>query len=462
MRFVDRTLEMAALARLYATPGFQFVPVYGRRRVGKTRLLREFIRGRDAIYYLAENVAEGEQLRGLGRAIGEHFGDRILADAGFRDWRQFFSYVDEKSTGRLALIIDEFPYLVYSTPGVASIFQKGIDERLSSGNLFLVLMGSSIGMMEREVLQYKAPLYGRRTAALEVREMPFPALHEFFPNTGFDDLVRIFAVFGTIPAYLEKVAPGRDVFANINDLILSPASYLRNEVEFLLMEELREPRHYFVILRALAQGKRRVSEIMNETGLDKSMVSRYLDILKGLRFIEREVPVTEKSPEKSKLGLYAIHDRFISFWFNYILPNRSRLEIGDPAFVMALIRRDFEKHVSRAFEAVCRDLCAGLMHDGIMSYTRLGRWWSKEAEIDLVALDENDGTAWFGECKWSRNPIGEDIYRDLAAKSALIEWRGAKGRNRYILFGKSGFTPGMKRLARAGNVILMDRGKMVK
>ena len=129
---------------------------------------------------------------------------------------------------------------------------------------------------------------------------------------------------------------------------------------------------------------------------------------------------------------------------------------------MAMIRCGFEQHVSHAFEGVCRDLCAGLMRDGVMSYTRLGRWWSKEAEIDLVALDENDGTAWFGECKWSRKPIGEDVYRDLAKKSALVEWKGAKGRNRYILVGRNGFTPGMKRLARAEKAVLVDKGKVVR
>ena len=457
MDFVNRTSELATLNKLHAASGFQFVPIYGRRRIGKTRLVREFIRGKKAIYFLADSVSETEQLKNLGRALGEYFSDTILNDRGFRDWYQFFSYLKEKETGRLVVVIDEFPHLVNANRAISSIFQKGIDEYLKDTDLFLILMGSSIGMMEKEVLFYKAPLYGRRTASLEVREMRCAVLSGFFPTLKFDDLARIYAVFGTVPAYLEKVDPKKNIYANIEESILDRSSFFYNEVEYILREELREPRNYFVILRAIAQGKRKLSEIINETGFEKSLVAKYIDTLRSLRFVEKEMPVTEKYPEKSKQGLYRLHDRFFTFWFKYVFPNRGRIEIDNTAYVAALIRGSFEHHVSTVYEEICSDLCADLAAEGIIHYTLIGRWWSRNEEIDIVALDEETKTVYFGECKWSNKKVGEDIYRNLVRKSALVDWHNDNRTEGFILFSKSGFTDGMIKTAKKEKVILIDK-----
>jgi len=153
MQFVNRHEELAFLNRYSNESGFQFVPLYGRRRVGKTRLVQEFLHGKRAVYFMADSVSEREQLKNLGREVGELFCDIILVESGFRDWQQFFAYISEKSRSeRMVLVIDEFPYLVYSNSAISTIFQKGIDTRLKETNVFLVLMGSSIGMMEQEVL----------------------------------------------------------------------------------------------------------------------------------------------------------------------------------------------------------------------------------------------------------------------------------------------------------------------
>lgn len=461
MKFINRQSELSFLEKLYDAPVFQFVPIYGRRRIGKTRLVQEFIKGKKAIYFLADSVSGTEQLRNLGRIAGEYFKDSILTDAGFRDWHQFFSYINDKPE-RLIIVIDEFPYLVGSNPAISSIFQKGIDEHIGKSDVFLILMGSSIGMMEKEVLFHKAPLYGRRTASMEVKEMPFTALKDFFPGRTFDEIVRIYAVFGNVPAYLEKLNSKHDIFANIAGLILDKGTFLYNEIEYILREELREPRNYFVILRAIAQGKRKLSEIINETGFEKSLVSRYLDILRGLRFVEKDIPVTEKYPEKSKQGLYRLHDKFFSFWFKYVFPNRSRLEIGRADHVLKIIRASFEHHVSTVYEDACRDLCKKLMADSLMQYTLIGKWWSRDEEIDLVAIDEETATVYFGECKWSNKKIGEDIYRELVRKSGLVDWQKEKRNNRYILFSKSGFTPKMIETARKDGVLLVHGDKALR
>jgi len=462
LRFVNRQSELSFLEKTYRAEGFQFVPAYGRRRIGKTRLIQEFIKDKRAIYFLADSVSETEQLKNLGRIVGEYFNDPILIGAGFRDWYQFFSYIIEKQKTRLIFVIDEFPYLVNSNSAISSVFQKGIDEHLKQTDVFLILMGSSIGMMEKEVLFYKAPLYGRRTASLEVKEMAFDSLKEFFPDKNFEDIVKIYSAMGTIPAYIEKINPRHDIFRNIKDLILNKGTFFYNEVEYILREELREPRNYFVILKAIAQGKRKLSEIINETGFEKSLVARYLDILRSLGFVEKDVPVTEKYPEKSKQGLYRLHDKFFTFWFKFVFPNRNRLEIENVDYVLKLIKDTFEHHISTIYEDVCMDLCKDFAKDGLIYYTSIGKWWSKDEEIDIVALDDETKTAYFGECKWSNKKVGDDIYQDLVRKSQLVDWRNGKRKDRFILFSKIGFTQRMIEIAERGKVLLVHRDKVLR
>ncbi len=419
------------------------------------------MKNKDAIYFLADNLPESEQLRNLGRLVGEHFNDRILSGVGFKNWRQFFLYLKEKATGRLLVTVDEFPYLARTNAAISSIFQKGIDEHLKETPVFLIVAGSSIGMMEREVLFYKAPLYGRRTGSTEVEEMDFRALEGFFPKADFDERLAVYAVTGSVPAYLEKFDPRKSVFANIRDAILPKGSYLHNEVEYILMEELREPRNYCVILRAVAQGKRKLSEIINDTGFEKSLVSRYIDILKNLRYLRKEIPVTEKNPEKSKQGLYRVSDRFFRFCLRYIFPNRSRLEIGDTEYVHRLIKETWDQHISTVYEDLCVDICRSLMSEGVMQYTAAGGWWSGNEEIDVVALDDDTGTAYFGEAKWSAKKVGDNAYADLRRKSNLVNWRNDGRQNKFMLFSRSGFTQRMLNLAAAEDVLLVHKDRVV-
>jgi AAA+ ATPase superfamily predicted ATPase len=227
-------------------------------------------------------------------------------------------------------------------------------------------------------------------------------------------------------------------------------------VEYLLREELREPRNYFVILRSIAQGKRKLAEIINDTGFEKSLLSRYLEILRGLRLVEKEVPVTEKYPEKSKLGLYRIHDRFFEFWFKYVFPNRGSLEIGKGREVLRVIKLTFDQHLSFVFEDVCKQYCLELMREGRIRFSSIGRWWQKNEEIDLVAVDEEHKEIYFGEAKWSRKPVGVDILDALKRKAALVEWNRGKRKETYMLFSRTGFTDALRERADKESVLLIS------
>jgi AAA+ ATPase superfamily predicted ATPase len=455
-RFVDRKDELAFLEDRFRRGGLNFIPVYGRRRIGKTRLLQEFLRGKPAIYFLAQTVSQNEQLRNLGRAVGTHFDDSILADHGFSSWDEAFTYIRGRSREPLIWVIDEFPYLVAATGGISSMFQHAIDERWKGSRLFLVLMGSSMGMMEREVLLEPAPLYGRRTGALHVEEMPFTALGEFFPRKSTRELVQIYGLAGAVPAYLEKVDPAVSFWRTVDREVLAKGSYLYDEVEFLLREELREPQSYFVILRAIAQGKRRLSEIINDTGFEKSAVAKYLVVLQRLQIVRREVPATEKHPDKSKLGLYRLHDRFFSFWFRFVLNNRARLELGNRSGVLEEIRRGYDQYLGDVFEDVCRSHCLELVRRGELALSSLGRWWDRQDEIDLVGLDPGSGTLHAGEVRWRNKPVGIDLLEDLQRKTARIDWMVGRRKERYLIFSKAGFTRALVERARQEDVRLFD------
>jgi len=324
-KFINRRSELAFLDRSWSVRSPQLVVLYGRRRVGKTALLRQFAEGRSAFHYMATRLPEAQQLRELGQGLGAIVDDSLLVDSGFQNWGQVFTWISRQKR-RFAFMIDEFPYLVEANPALPSLLQRAWDQELRESKSFMVLCGSSVAMMEREVLSERAPLYGRRTGQLRLAPLLFRDACEFFPRYGFEDRVRAWSVLGGVPYYLQLFDDRRSLRANIRTTILDTGAPLQEEVEFLLRQELREPRVYFGILAAIAAGKRKLSEILNATGLSSPTVTKYLSVLQGLGLVLREVPATELKPEKSKKGLYAIADPFVRFWFRFVLPQRALLE----------------------------------------------------------------------------------------------------------------------------------------
>lgn len=456
-RFVDRDAELAALEASWRAEPAQLLVVLGRRRIGKTALLREFARSHPSIvHFVATRLPEPQQLAELGEAIGATIGDPILAENGFRDWKQVVSIL-APGRSRLALIIDEFPYLVDANPALPSLLQRAWDDTLTHGHAWIALCGSSVAMMERETLDARAPLFGRRTGHLRLQPLPFDAVPPFAPGWTFDQCVETFAVFGGVPQYLQLIDAAESLVANIDRLVAAPAAPLRDEVEFLLRQELVDTRVYFGVLSAIAAGHHKFGEIVNATHLPAGHVTKYLSVLQTLGLVTREVPATEARPEKSKRGLYRIADPFVRFWFRHVRRHWSRLETGHRAAVVRDIQADLEYLAQGAYEDLCRDSVARRTWPGFHPWVRTGRWWNATAEIDVVAVDEQ-GAVLAGEATWSRRPVGTNVLNDLEDVVARTGIAAHAPRTLFAICSRSGFTPGLQRLARErDDVVLVER-----
>jgi AAA+ ATPase superfamily predicted ATPase len=438
MGFVDREKELAFLEGKWEEKRAQLIILWGKRRVGKTELIKRFVRDKPHIYFLSESSHESEQLKRFSHVVGQFFKEPLLETRGFGGWEESFKYLKDKNQ-RFVLVIDEFPYLIQSNPAMPSLFQKAWDEYWSKSSIYLILLGSSIGMMETEVLGYRAPLYGRRTGQWRIDPMPFESAGEFRKGKSFEDKLLHFSMAGGIPAYWLQFSPEKDFKKNLRDHVLKKGQMLYEEVEFILREELREPRYYFSLLHAIAQGKHRLSEIVNATGIPQPIANKYLSVLSDLKIITREVPVTEERPLKSKKGLYRIVDEFFRFWFKFVFPNRGDLELGRMENVMHYIQKELPQYIASIYEKVAVETL-WRFKDRLFPFTSVGRWWDKNEGIDIVAISKDTNEILFGEVKWSEKPVGTNILDELVLKSRRVEW-GRKGRKEYFcLFSRSGFT----------------------
>jgi hypothetical protein len=360
--------------------------------------------------------------------------------------------------------MDEFTYLIGGNKAIPSILQKVWDERLKNSTVFMILCGSYIGMMETEVIGHKAPLYGRRTGSNLLSPLELPIVPLFFPNYAPIQQVEAWAVLGGMPYYLSAFSDQMDIFTNIRKQILDVQGLLYPEPRLLLLEELREPRNYFSILRAIAQGSTRLNEIAQKAGVgNSSITARYLDILQHMRLVYRSVPATESQPEKSRKGIYHISDFFLRFWFRYVHPYQNALDLGMADGILAQrVRSTFEQFVSYAFEEAARSYVTRLARKGQLSFLpeRIGSWWnqgrSPSSEIDVLAISDSERALLVGECKWSANPVGSDILQDLKRKTQLLQATKSWDRITYFLFAKSGFTPALQEQAMKEDVQLVS------
>jgi AAA+ ATPase superfamily predicted ATPase len=461
--FVNRESEVRSLLERITSNKAELVIVYGRRRIGKTELLRKaFAKGR-AIYFVADLGADQDQRRRFSEAVHLSYPNPLLQTDIPPGWDSLLRYIitlAEKD--RMVLVLDEFPYLCSSDPALPSVLQRIWDEVGKDSKLYLILCGSFVSFMEREVLGHKSPLYGRRTGQLLVHPLVLRTLKDFFPGYSREERITAYAILGGVPAYLIQFSDRLSIRRNIENQILKPTAFLHDEVRFILMEELRDPKHYLSILQSIAFGNTRMNDIVQRTGIERGPVSKYLSVLQDLRLIERETPITEKHPEKSRKGIYRLSDNFFRFWFRFVLPFKSRLvEGGERKVLEKEILPHLDNFIGQAFDKICVEILRNLADEKKikLSYGRAGRWWNGNEEIDLVAVAE-DKPVFVAECKWSKRPVGIDILKELRRKASLISSEGPRADLRVGLFSRSGFTKEIEDLGKKGEVELIDVRKL--
>jgi AAA+ ATPase superfamily predicted ATPase len=457
--FINRDRELVFLENVWNQTGPQLIILWGKRRVGKTELVRQFTREKSHIYFLGESTSETQQIRRFSETLATFFKDPLLETRGFAGWEEAFRYLSAKKE-KILLVIDEFPYLIESNRAIPSLFQKAWDEHLSKSPIHLVLLGSSIAMMEQDVLSLRSPLFGRRTGQWRVDPLSYASAGLFRRGKSYEDHLSHYAVAGGVPAYWLQFDERADFWKNVDLHVLSKGQPLYEEVEFILREELREPRYYFALLQAIAQGKRKLAEIVNATGIPQASANKYLGVLGDLKIIEREVPITEKTPAKSKRGYYRIMDEFFRFWFKYVFPNRAELELGNTEAVLNRIRTTWPDHLGTVYEIVAREMLWEY-RESVFPFSAAGRWWNKEEEIDVVALSPELDTVLFGEAKWSEKPVGVDILEKLQDKAKKVAWGTPERKEIYALFNKAGFTNAVMNRAASGELLLFKQGSML-
>ena len=451
--FVDREQEMATLQSEYDRDGSGLVVLYGRRRVGKTTLISEFIKNKNALFFLASEESESQNRLAFQEKAADFLNSDLLKNVEVKSWDVLFrAIMDTHFDSKPVIILDEFQYLGRSNPAFPSVFQRIWEEILKDRQVMVILCGSLISMMQSQTLAYDSPLYGRRTAQIRLKQIPFAYYHEFFPEKSRKELIEMYAVTGGVPKYIELFSQSNDIYSAIETCVLNRSGYLYDEPHFLLQQEVSEVGSYFSIIKAIAAGNTKLSAIAGVLEVKSTSLTKYLKTLIDLDILEREVPVTEDSPEKSKKGLYKIKDNYLRFWFAFVYPNMSFIESGHGRIVMDKIRKSLVRnHIAFVYEDICRERMWEMNAEGVWPFyfSKLGRYWDSKEEIDIAAIDPDGKNLILGECKYWQEPVGVSVLRELEAKAKTVSWEKEKRKTWFVLFSVNGFTEELKAEAAA-------------
>lgn len=451
MTFIGRTEELTFLESCYTSNKAQLVVVYGRRRVGKTELLTHFAQHKPHVFLASPSASKNEQLAAFSKQMFEAGSPAAQYISQYADWESALkdiANIPTKENDRKLVIIDEFPYLVKSDNSLPSLIQNLWDHVLKNSNVMLVLCGSAMSFIEKEILSEKSPLYGRATGILKVQPMPYWDAAQFVPDYSPADKALTYAVLGGIPHYLTQFDPNESVETNIKQHILRRGTALYSETEFLMHQEFREPATYNTILQAVASGATQLNDIAQRTMLQPQAASTYLKNLIEVNILEREFPVDAKPAESGKAmrGLYQITDNFFRFWYAFVAPNRSDLEMGDIDGVYQYeIEPLLHDLAATPFEHICADWLRRENTRRTLPFhaQHIGRWWNRTAEIDIVATDKTHKHLMAGECKSRNKPIDIPILRALQEKTAYL----TAADKHFLLFALNGFSAELEKLA---------------
>ncbi len=455
IQFVNREKELEFLESQIKKQA-SFTVLYGRRRVGKSELIKHFITDKKAIYLLASQEVEKELLNSFSTELAEYFNDTTLKTNPFLNFKQLLENLKERNIKNLLFIIDEFPYLVDANKSIPSIIQKYWDLHFKSMGIHIILCGSSIGAMETEVLGRKSPLYGRRTGQWKLDPLTFKHFIKFFPKLEFEQLIEFYSVTGGIPLYIIEFDNNKTTYENAKIAVAARGSILYQEVDIILKEELREPKTYFSLLKEISIGKNTLNELANALGTERTTLVRYLNTLMELDLIETITPITAK--EKSKNTLYILKDNYFKFWFKFVYRFKKELDSFRFDGFQKNFNENFNAYVGRQFEQICREF---LLYNNPIKSFNIGSWWGhyrdkqtnkrEDIEIDIVSINKEKDIL-FAECKWQDNVNTDDIINKLEAKAKIVDWNITKRIEYFAVFAKS-FKDKKKN---ARNVFLFD------
>jgi AAA+ ATPase superfamily predicted ATPase len=455
--FVGRKNEMDFLQEKYESKNAEFVILYGRRRIGKTELLKEFGKDKKHIFYSGHQINDKMQLNRITKSLINHFGVNIYSQS-FGEWESVFTYIGENLSEKekTVIVLDEFPYMIESNHSITSVMQSTWDHILSKKNIMLVVCGSSMSFMEKEILSEKNPLYGRITGLLKMTEMDFESSKAFYPRSSLNEQIAYYSVFSGVPYYLSLINDSLSFKENIIRNILSNGSVLFNEVEFLMKQELREVGVYNTIITAIALGRTKQNGIVQLTGIEKTKLPYYLNSLMDLGIVKKEFPsnVKTKDMPKSRNGLYQLDNGFFRFYFRFVYPYLSELMDGNIEIIYEdVIKKQLPSFIGYEFEKIAIHHMRQMNTENRLPVRciKIGRWWKKDKEIDIMAYDAQNRYI-FGECKWNNEKVGMKVLRELQEKS--IEIKPAIERY-YILYSKSGFTDELTNVSKVDKGIIL-------
>ncbi|MCR5456642.1 MAG: ATP-binding protein [Clostridiales bacterium] len=465
--FVGRTRELEFLNDRYSSQNAELVVLYGRRRIGKTELLKEFCKDKPNFFYTCREYTDGVQLKSFTEKIRSYGIAAFEYTDCFSDWEKaFLSVLQVPTQKKKILVIDEFPYACKVNESIPSILQVLWDEKLQYENVMVILCGSSMSFIEKKLLAEKKPLYGRATGIYKLLPLPYTDAVKFFPNYSYEDKLTAYSILGGIPHYLKQFDPNASLKENVIKKILNKGSALYSEVEFLLRQELREPAVYNTVIEQIALGNTVFNDITTKTGIEKAKASVYLKNLIELGIVRKEVPVlnTKSKQLSASKGIYVLTDDFFRFWFAFAYHNFTDLERDDAEGVWNNeIEPNLHDFSSKMFENVCLDYLYSLNKTGNLPFriSNAGRFWGKSTkvidgkpfsvavEIDILATDKANNSFIMGECKFKNEKFDLSELRKLQEKFCF------KGDVYYYLFALSGFTDAVVKAKEANDNITL-------
>ena len=455
--FYCREEELRTMNNRYKKGHFECVVIYGRRRVGKTALINEFCKGKPTVYFSALNASSQENLEALSKAIYTCQNPDSTSNPTYRSYEDALEAITEMAMEkRLVFVIDEYPYLAKAEKSISSRLQHIIDHSWQDSRIYLILCGSSMSFMEYQVLGYESPLYGRRTAQFKIQALTYREITEFHPELKAADQALLYGVTGGIPHYINKL----DVESNLDEALLdnlfSTSSYLFEEPENLLKQELREPAIYNSVISAIAAGASHSNEISTKVGLESGVCAKYLKVLLDLGILKKETPITEKPGKKT---IYAIDDNFFRFWYRFVPRNMSVISAGRMRLIYEqAVKRFYPDYMGLVFEKMCQEYLLRYAKDLPILLSNVGQWWGtdsktrREVQIDIVGAPVDGNEYLIGSCKYRNEKIGIEELELLRRYAAVFRQNGIF---HYYIFSKGGFTQALLEAEMQGEVTLL-------